>query len=138
MIKCLFCKNNIKLPEIIHWVYAFFPLYCNTGHYLIYNRKNGQLAEGHWGPGLPGRITHVRIFQFKKNEWNVFKLADTPTSKMEIVAKQYVNQQSRKRQQLYQTRKAWLGCAIRLNIIKDVRILIACYLNREPFNFWKK
>lgn len=136
MIKCFYCEKKVQLPNYNYWLGERIRLVCDTGHLFLFDRKTEQTEVCYWVKGLSGKITHVRIFQFVKNEWNVFRLADF--SRYELFAKSYVNQQSRKRQQLYQTRKAWLGCALRLKIVPDVRKLIGTYLNREPFDFWKK
>lgn len=128
----------IQKPDSMFWYYDKFPLHCEAGHYLSWSRKDDILYEEHYCVGLPGRISHVRIFDFVKQRWFTIKLAICSSYQQSLFAKQYLNQQSRRRQQLYQTRKAWLLCALRLNVCKDVRLLIACYLNKEPFNFWIK
>ena len=139
MLKCLFCNDMIQKPDSMFWYwYDKFPLFCETGHYLSWSKNEDILSEEQWHFGLSGRISHVRIFDFVKREWNMVKLAQCRPYQQSLFAKQYVNQQSRKRQQLYQTRKAWLLCALRLKLCKDVRMLIARYLNKEPFNFWIK
>lgn len=138
MIKCLFCDDLIKLPtrELLDFK-IFIPLYCKTGHTLRYFR-DGNLSEGFWCNRLPGHITHMRIFDFKKNEWNIFQASKIFYCQLQIYTKQWRRQQKRKQKQLYETRKAWLMCALRLKVVPDIRKLIGTYLNREPFDFWKK
>jgi hypothetical protein len=128
----------IELPKNKFWYLdTFIQLHCRSGHLLFYYR-NGSLSEGFWCNRLPGRITHMRIFDFNKNEWNIFQPRKLPFPRLKICAKQWIQQQKRKQQQLFETRKAWLGCAIRLKVVPDIRKLIGTYLNREPFDFWKK
>ena len=143
MIKCLFCDAILRqdthaigdLPFIRG---KFSHLICKSGHYVCIENLTGNVTEQEWYKNIPGRLSHLRIFNQDKNKWKSIKISMTHCMDRRALFEKYTIQQAQKRIQISFERHAWLLCAIRLGLIKDVRVLIGKYLSYEPFIFWKR
>lgn len=134
MIKCLFCNHVFDTTVWQSPMYSR-QFICPTGHFVRIDVK-GEIESEFWDREhkFPGQQTHVELFDFKSSTWKMEKLAvDTWT-----FIRKFLNQQELKKTQTNDSRHTWLLCAIRIGIIKDVRILIGKYMNYKPFNFWKR
>lgn len=141
MIKCLFCNHlfNSKSCSLRRGsspgFYEAISI-CPTGHRMLIEMSPLKIKELQWWDTIPGRITHVNIYLNDNTSLKV-KLSEQ-NENLPHICSVFVNQQFHKRIEIGCSRRTWLLCAIRLGIIKDIRILIGKYMNYEPFQFWRK
>lgn len=149
MLKCLHCEaeydsNDLQLYSNLIFYFnpeddpgSFASFVCLNGHLNGVTKKANEpyvLCEREWYPGIPGSLTYLRIFDFKRKEWNVFNISKTEYNKTDLFD-EYLNQQMSLKAEASASRLEWLKCAKRLNICKDVRLLIGTYV--KPSEFWK-
>lgn len=143
MLKCLYCKAEYDSRDIrLHGdlgaeddpvLYGSFI--CSNGHLTGVRKKANAsyiLCEKQWYPGIPGSLSHLRIFNFKFKYWciwNIYSNRFAPD-----IFEEYLEQQNQLKRETFASRLEWLKCALRLNICKDVRLLIGTYV--KPSEFW--
>lgn len=144
-MKCLFCDSILKHSDVFfNWLKSrkgnSSSEPCENGHFLrIINKGELVLEEAIWKPGVPGRINNSAVYDFEHKIWIIFNL------KKEFEAIESWNKFCHmhdktikvKLDQIRKSRKMWLLCAKRLNLYKDIRILIGKYMNYKPIIFWK-
>jgi hypothetical protein len=148
MLECLYCEARYDSNEIrsLYYPTVYCPsigyertgstsFICPNGHLVGVLKKGDQpftLYEKEWYPGILGSLSHLRIFDFKDRLWCTTKIS---LNKYSI--REYKSQQSQLKYETSVSRLEWLKCAVKLEICKNVRLLIGKYINREPREFWK-
>lgn len=82
MLKCLYCESKVDYDDI----HLFYPavyyhnpedenklsgkgsFICSNGHFVGVSKRINEpfiLHEKEWYPGIPGRLSHLCIFNFK-------------------------------------------------------------------------
>jgi hypothetical protein len=144
-MKCLFCDDIYDNDSMLHWVKLkngnHFRYVCDNGHFLDVSNKDNEIIsnEVFWKPGIPGRQTTLNVFDFKYKQWITFDLKKefNGINSWNRLCAMHDYTIKVKLDQIRQSRKMWLLCAKRLNLYKDIRILIGKYMNYEPIIFWK-
>mgnify|MGYP001298730557 CR=1 FL=1 len=148
-MKCLHCEAIIPVSTLSYFIPAVYYInskdgpfprsctICDNGHAIcVYEEQKNKfiIIERDWCYGLPGRLSHVRLWV--NNEWTVHEIRNygDPRGVRDI----YVKNQKERKYQISESRKMWLLCAKRLGLVPDVRKLIGKMMNLEPFEYWKE
>jgi hypothetical protein len=139
MLKCLHCEDRDLhgyLTKKDDSIFIHQSFICSNGHSTNVRKKaDGSyiLCEREWYPGIPGSLSHLRIYDFKYKSWCIWNIYSNRYAT--DMFEEYLNQQNQLKSETSASRLEWLKCAKRLNICKDVRLLIGMYI--KPSEFWK-
>ena len=149
MLKCLHCEARYDSNDLEFCSFAVFyfnpednpgsfaSFVCSNGHSNGVRKRMTEpyvLYEKEWYRGIPGSLTHLCIFDFKRKIWSEFDI-NNRTYRNPHIFTEYLEQQNQLKSETSASRLEWLKCALRLNICKDVRLLIGTYV--KPSEFWK-
>lgn len=151
MLKCLHCEaeydsNNLQLyfPAVFYHNSeddpgSFGSFVCSNGHLNGVTKRANEpffLCKKDWYIRIPGSLSYLHMFDFKKNKWDKYKISVIydRTDRLNLFT-EYLIQQNHLKAETSASRLEWLKCAKRLNICKDVRLLIGTYV--KPSEFWK-
>jgi hypothetical protein len=152
MLKCLHCEaeyDSNDLEFCFPAVYYHDPEYdpgsfasfvCSNGHLNGVKKRANEpyiVREKDWyqhmNQRIPGSLSYLCIFNFETNKWDKYKIS--LTEGQYNLFTEYLKQQNQLKSETSASRLEWLKCALRLNICKDVRLLIGRYI--KPSEFWK-
>lgn len=149
LIKCHYCDDMIdanKLRFVYPAIYiihgpqpsGFSTCCCSNGHFMRLEKRQYDeyvTVPSEWYRGIPGSTTHLLIFDFTSKKWIQHLCVEIRKSRPNLF-EQYAKQHIQWRIERRESRNAWLQCARKMGICKDLRLMIACYVNREPIVFW--
>ena len=146
MLKCLHCEARYHSNELVlcypvgyyikDEICEVGSFVCSNGHLVRVSKKITEpyiLCEKEWYPGIPGSLSHMRIFNFKYKYWCIWNIYSNRFAT--DMFEEYLKQQNQLKSETSASRLEWLKCSLRLNICKDIRLLIGTYV--KPSEFWK-
>jgi len=147
MYKCLHCEDENTI--CLSWYFdaaddPISPIYgdfiCSNGHLNgIVKKIDGShhIFEVKWYLGIPGSLSHLRIFDFKKKSWCIYNIYSSYlNTNVYMMFKEYLKQQNQLKSETSASRLEWLKCSLKLNICIDIRLLIGKkYI--KPSEFWE-
>jgi hypothetical protein len=151
MLKCLHCEaeyNSTDLQLYFPAVFyhnpeddpgSFASFVCSNGHLNGVKKRANEpyiSCKKDWYIRIPGSLSYLCLFNFETNKWDKHKIStiEGRTNRLNLFT-EYLNQQNQLKSETSASRLEWLKCAKRLNICKDVRLLIGTYV--KPSEFWK-